>query len=86
MVPKNKMPLILQIVPTIKFVKTFVEENPLCVCSGEISAVKKLLTSEQDEIKLKQKTSQIVLKLHQDQYFMHLVFTVPDDYPMLQTG
>lgn len=63
---------------------TFLDENPLCVCSEEIAKVKKLLTGENDEIKLKQKQSQIVVKINQDDYFMHMKVSVPEDYPVRQ--
>ncbi|XP_035825482.1 uncharacterized protein LOC101862840 [Aplysia californica] len=72
-----------QTVHIIRYVKTFIEENPLCVCSDEISAVKKLL-NDSDDVKLKQKTSQIVLKVCQEQYFVGLRISVPDDYPAKQ--
>lgn len=73
-----------QVLQMIKFVKTFLEENPLCVCSEEISVIKKDLLTPEDEIKLKQKTSQIVLKIKKDAYFMNFKVTVPDDYPKRQ--
>nr|KAG5708892.1 hypothetical protein BaRGS_009301 [Batillaria attramentaria] len=66
----------------IRFVKTFVDENPLSVCSEEIAFIKKELLTPEDEIKLKQKTSQIVLKLRQEKYFLNLSITVPDSYPL----
>lgn len=73
-----------QVVHMISFVKMFVDENPLSVCSEEIAFIKKDLLTPEDEIKLKQKTSQIVLKLRQENYFMHLTITVPDTYPVVQ--
>jgi len=72
-----------QIMHVIRFVKTFLEENPLCVCADEISAIKKLLT-DQDEVKLKQKASQITVKICQDNYFIVLKLSVPDNYPETQ--
>ncbi|CAL1546180.1 unnamed protein product [Lymnaea stagnalis] len=75
-----------QTVHIIKFVKTFIEENPLCVCSEEISLLKKLLTGDHDEIKLKQKTSQIAVKVHQELYFIHLTLSVPETYPLTQVS
>ncbi|KAK7500064.1 hypothetical protein BaRGS_00008611 [Batillaria attramentaria] len=71
-----------QVVHMIRFVKTFVDENPLSVCSEEIAFIKKELLTPEDEIKLKQKTSQIVLKLRQEKYFLNLSITVPDSYPL----
>ncbi|KAL8575354.1 hypothetical protein ACOMHN_048647 [Nucella lapillus] len=73
-----------QVVHMVNFVKTFLDENPLSVCSEEIAFVKKELLTPEDEIKLKQKTSQVVLKLRQQKYFMTIVISVPDVYPLQQ--
>ena len=67
----------------VNFLRKFVIENPLCVCSEEISSVKKDL-EERDKLKLKQDTSQILLKVTQEQYVMNLKITVPDLYPVEQ--
>ena len=75
---------VLQVVHMVNFVKTFLDENPLCVCSEEIAFIKKDLITPEDEIKLKQKTSQIVLKLRQQKYFMNFNISVPDTYPLKQ--
>ena len=58
-------------------------ENPLCVCSDEIAAVKKDL-EERDKLKLKQDSAQVLLKITQEQYVMNLKITVPDLYPSQQ--
>ena len=71
---------IIQVMPVVKFVNKFLDENPLCVCSEEISSVKRDLMSAQDEIKLKQKQSQVTLRIVQDGYFFHVRFTIPDKY------
>ncbi|CAG5134157.1 unnamed protein product [Candidula unifasciata] len=73
-----------QVLHVINFVKTFIEENTLCVCSEEISTIKRLLTGDKDEIKLKQKASELVVKVHQEQYFLHIKISVPDNYPLVQ--
>ena len=53
-----------QILEVVKFARKFIDDNPLCVCSEEINAIKQtILNPEKDEIKLKQKTSQLVAKL-----------------------
>ena len=59
-------------------------DNPLCVCSDEIASVKKDLLEENDKLKLKQDTSQILIKVVQEQYIMNLKITVPDLYPTEQ--
>ncbi|XP_076444914.1 uncharacterized protein LOC143282914 [Babylonia areolata] len=73
-----------QVVHMVNFVKTFIDENPLSVCSEEIAFIKKDLLTPEDEIKLKQKTSQIVLKLRQLKYFLTVVLSVPETYPLQQ--
>jgi len=72
-----------QVVHIIRFVNTFIDENPLCVCSDEIAAVKKLL-SDSDEVKLKQKSSQLLVKITQEKYYISLKVSVPHDYPLTQ--
>ena len=64
--------------------KKFLEDNPLCVCHEEISELKKLL-GPNDEMKLKQKSSQIVVKLRELEYYVNLRFTIPEDYPKVMT-
>ena len=66
--------------------KNFIVDNPLCVCSEEISNIKKKILSEYDDIRLKQKTSQVVIKLKQDGYHLNARLTVPDNYPLERTG
>ena len=78
------MPSLLQVVHIVQFVSKFIDENPLCVCADEISVVKGKLSGAKDEVKLKQKSSQVVLKICQEEYFLSLRMTVPDDYPLRQ--
>ncbi|XP_067674988.1 uncharacterized protein [Haliotis asinina] len=73
-----------QVVLMVMFVKTFLQDNPLCVCNEEISYIKRNLVSGEDKVILKQKTSQIVIKVKQGSYFMNLRVTVPNDYPVHQ--
>lgn len=75
-----------QVLRVISFVKNFVLDNPLCVCSEEIAAIKKELISDWDRIKLKQDASQIQIKAKQDHYLMNFRITVPDNYPLEQIG
>lgn len=69
-----------QIMHIIKFLRKFIDENPLVCCYDEISRVKKVL-SERDELKLKQKVSSIVLKVYNGDYFLSTKIGVPDSYP-----
>lgn len=71
-----------QILPIMTFVRDFVLNNPLCVCSEEIAAIKKDLIGEEDKMKLKQETSQIQLRIVEEQYLMNLNIMIPDAYPL----
>ncbi|XP_064617730.1 LOW QUALITY PROTEIN: uncharacterized protein LOC135481891 [Liolophura sinensis] len=64
-----------------RYSSTFLMDNPLCSCSEEISLIKKELLDDGDELKLKQKNSQIVLRIRKKKYFMNFRVNVPDDYP-----
>ena len=70
-----------QVVQIVKLIKKFMDDNPLCVCSEEISAIRKNFLGPNDEMKLKQKSSQVILKLKEKAYFINVKFTIPDDYP-----
>lgn len=70
-----------QILPLLKFLNTFLEENTLSICYDEISKIKGLL-SDKDEIKLKQKTSAISLIITKGLYFFKAKLTVPIEYPL----
>lgn len=69
-----------QILKTLIFIKNFIDENPLCCCFDEINGIKKLL-GEEDELKLKQKTSSIHLKLLNNLYFLKTKILIPELYP-----
>ncbi|XP_014488743.1 PREDICTED: uncharacterized protein LOC106751948 [Dinoponera quadriceps] len=70
-----------QILPTLKFIRNYIEENPLICCYEEISILKKLLT-DRDELKLKQKNSTINLIVNQGLYYFKTKLVVPDNYPI----
>lgn len=70
-----------QILPVIKFLRNFIDENPLSCCYDEINKVKKLL-SEEDELKLKQKTSSIIFKIQNKNYYLNFRIIIPDNYPL----
>ncbi|XP_060071641.1 uncharacterized protein LOC132551507 [Ylistrum balloti] len=73
-----------QILLLTNFVLNFLHENPLCVCSDEIQTVKKDLLTSEDSLKLKQKTSEIGLKIRQDNYYMNIRIGIPEGYPAKQ--
>ena len=65
----------------LKFIHQFLDDNPLCVCSEEISKIKNELITENDKIILKQKTSQVIVKFKEQAYYLNARLTVPDKYP-----
>lgn len=69
-----------------RFFRRFIDDNPLCVCSDEIADIKRNMIGPTDEIKLKQKTSQVVLKMNEGSYFMTTNLLIPDEYPLKQLG
>lgn len=75
----------LQILPLLKFIRSFIDENPLSCCYDEISSIKQRVLDPKakgDELKLKQKSSSLVLKVNQGNYFLKTNVLVPEDYPV----
>lgn len=70
-----------QIISLVKFINKFIEDNPLLICSEEISQIKKKIISEEDEFKVKQKAGVIDYKINSCRYFLHIKITIPDRYP-----
>lgn len=68
----------------IKFINQFFVDNPLSVCSDEISEVRKLLQDNVDKLKLSQKTSSVSLSVEAGKYFYRCKVVVPDEYPKKQ--
>lgn len=66
--------------PILKFIRNFIQENPLICCYDEISAIKQILAND-DELKLKQKYSCIGLRVQQGLYYFKAKIEVPDNYP-----
>lgn len=75
-----------QVLQMTRFFRRFIDDNPLCVCSDEIADIKRNMIGPTDEIKLKQKTSQVVLKMNEGSYFMTTNLLIPDEYPLKQLG
>ncbi|XP_048516619.1 uncharacterized protein LOC109535627 isoform X2 [Dendroctonus ponderosae] len=69
-----------QILPLLKFVRKFIDENSLICCYDEINALK-LILSGKDQLKLKQKSSTVVLKVYNEEYYLIGRVMVPDNYP-----
>lgn len=70
----------------LQFLRKFIDENPLCVCRGEVAHIQQNLLEDGDILKLKQKSSQIHLTIRGGQYFVRICFTVPDLYPRQKLG
>lgn len=70
-----------QILAVLKFVRSFIDENPLCCCSDEISKVKASVATPTDEIKLRQKTSSLLILSTHNNYKSKLRIVVPENYP-----
>lgn len=73
-------------VPVLQFIRKFIDDNPLCVCRGEVAHIQQKLIEEGDQIKLKQKTSQVHLTVRGGAYFIRVALTVPDLYPLEKLG
>lgn len=71
-----------QVLKVFTFLRKFIDENPLICCYDEITELKSILTNSNDELKLKQKTSTIILRIVNDQYYLDGKVIVPDTYPV----
>lgn len=71
-----------QVLELLKFLRVFIDENPLSCCFDEINALKQTINATSDELKLKQKHSAIVLKVMQGKYFLNTKVGLPDNYPV----
>ena len=65
----------------LKLINQFFDDNPLACCSEEISKVKKLL-SDDDKLKLSQKTSSISVQVSKNKYYFKAKVIVPNNYPL----
>lgn len=74
-----------QVVHMVKFIKGFLDDTSLSVCSEEIHHLRrKVIDPNTDEMKLKQKTSQIIFKIIKNKYYMNFRVSIPEDYPSKQ--
>ncbi|KAK2573035.1 hypothetical protein P5673_002065 [Acropora cervicornis] len=69
-----------QVIPMLSFVRRFIDENPLIACYDELQYVKSRLLTDADQLKVKQKAGILNIRANQDQYFLDVKLTVPDDY------
>jgi len=52
----------------VAFVRKFIDENPLIVCSEELSYIKDKLITDKDQFKIKQKTGVIIITIKEDRF------------------
>ncbi|CAG0901662.1 unnamed protein product, partial [Darwinula stevensoni] len=74
-----------QILLVLRLIGEFLDNNPLCICANEIASIKKLLT-DSDELKLRQATSSLTLKVVCQKYFLFCKIAIPENYPEEQVG
>ena len=68
------------VIPTLKMISAFVNDNPLACCYEEVSKVKELL-GEDGTLKLSQKTSSMTLQVSKQKYYFKCKIIVPNNYP-----
>jgi len=69
------------VIPILKMIGQFIDDNPLACCYEEVTKVKSLLDQDQSTLKLSQKTSSMSLHIVKDKYFFKCKISVPNDYP-----
>ncbi|XP_038065267.1 uncharacterized protein LOC119735578 [Patiria miniata] len=70
-----------QVMPMLKFIRQFIDDNPFTPCSEELAYIKKELVEDQDTFKTKQKAGVIIHTIRKFDYFWKIKLTVPDNYP-----
>lgn len=71
----------------MKFIDTYLRENPLCIAYDEIATIKALLKEKKNldagdgELKCLQKTSTVALSVNGGNYFYKAKISIPEDYP-----
>ena len=57
-----------QVISLVKFTSKFLDDNPLMVCSEEVTFIKKSLADGQDDLKIRQKSGVLRYKIGKDRY------------------
>ncbi|XP_002128606.2 uncharacterized protein LOC100177726 [Ciona intestinalis] len=71
-----------QVMILLKFVRKFLDDNPLLPCRDELTKVKKeLLEEDIDIMKMKQKQGTISVAVCKENYRLKFTVSVPDEYP-----
>ncbi|EDV25583.1 uncharacterized protein TRIADDRAFT_23956 [Trichoplax adhaerens] len=73
-----------QILYLLHFVHQFIVNNPLCICADEVRHLKNNIVDAQrgDWIKIKQKSSTILLRFQQQRYYIETKLAIPHHYPV----
>ncbi|XP_055597182.1 uncharacterized protein LOC129747163 [Uranotaenia lowii] len=71
-----------QVMNMLKFVDSYLRDNPLCIVTEEIFNLKKLLEGTKGELKLRQKSSTICLTARGEPFHFSAKFQVPEPYPL----
>lgn len=70
-----------QVLPITQFAVDFLDQNSLCVCAGEIANLKRKLTGENDNIKIRQKDQSFIMTIEDSGYLAEFKFIIPENYP-----
>ncbi|EAT43424.1 AAEL005139-PA [Aedes aegypti] len=70
-----------QVMKVLKFVDTYLRDNPLCIVTEEIFNIKKLLDGTAGELKPRQKSSSVGLTARGGSFYFTAKFHVPELYP-----
>ncbi|XP_065831503.1 uncharacterized protein [Oscarella lobularis] len=71
-----------QVLSLLLFVKSAVDNNPFLACSDEVNYVKnEIVRDGKDEIKIRQKSGKIILRINEERYFLGFQLVVGENYP-----
>lgn len=71
-----------QVIKVLQLLRKFIDENPLSCCYDEISALRATLRDEKDDIRLKQKSSSLILNIVNNRFYLKVKIAIPDKYPL----
>lgn len=73
-----------QILLVLRFIEQYLKENPLCICFDEIQQLRKELGKEakSEQLKLKQKSTTVILTATGGKYFYKTSAYIPEEYPL----
>ncbi|XP_058463986.1 uncharacterized protein LOC131438171 [Malaya genurostris] len=71
-----------QVISVLKFVDTYLRENPLCIVTEEIFNIKRTLDENCGELKIRQKSSSLFLTARGGPFHFSAKFYIADQYPV----